>query len=172
MAGHKPKPTAIKQITGNPGKRKLNGTEPMFSTANVKCPGHLNAAAKREWRRLAPAMEIKGLLTDVDVAAFAAYCLLYSRWAEAEKQIQKTGLVVKSASGEPIRNPYLIVAERSLAELRKYETDLGFNPSARSRIHVPESVSDADPFAAFMQSIGADEMTTNDTEDELQQPST
>ena len=29
MAGRKPKPTAIKKLEGNPGKRKLNRKEPV-----------------------------------------------------------------------------------------------------------------------------------------------
>lgn len=29
MAGRKPKPTAIKKLEGNPGKRKLNTKEPI-----------------------------------------------------------------------------------------------------------------------------------------------
>ena len=30
MAGRKPKPTAIKKLEGNPGKRKLNTKEPIL----------------------------------------------------------------------------------------------------------------------------------------------
>lgn len=29
MAGRKPKPTAVKKLEGNPGKRKLNKKEPI-----------------------------------------------------------------------------------------------------------------------------------------------
>lgn len=29
MAGRKPKPTAVKKLEGNPGKRKLNTKEPV-----------------------------------------------------------------------------------------------------------------------------------------------
>ncbi len=29
MAGRKPKPTAVKKLEGNPGKRKLNTNEPI-----------------------------------------------------------------------------------------------------------------------------------------------
>lgn len=29
MAGRKPKPTAVKKLEGNPGKRKLNKNEPV-----------------------------------------------------------------------------------------------------------------------------------------------
>ena len=31
MAGRKPKPTALKKLEGNPGKRKLNTKEPVFA---------------------------------------------------------------------------------------------------------------------------------------------
>lgn len=35
MAGRKPKPTALKKLEGNPGKRKLNKKEPI----PAKCKG-------------------------------------------------------------------------------------------------------------------------------------
>ena len=34
MAGRKPKPTAMKKLEGNPGKRKLNTKEPMAGTGS------------------------------------------------------------------------------------------------------------------------------------------
>ena len=35
MAGRKPKPTAIKELEGNPGKRKLNSKEPVPAKKKV-----------------------------------------------------------------------------------------------------------------------------------------
>ena len=32
MAGRKPKPTALKKLEGNPGKRKMNTKEPSMTT--------------------------------------------------------------------------------------------------------------------------------------------
>ena len=36
MAGRKPKPTALKKLEGNPGKRKLNMKEPVLEKKNKK----------------------------------------------------------------------------------------------------------------------------------------
>lgn len=38
MAGRKPKPTAIKKLEGNPGKRKLNTKEPAPVKGMPTCP--------------------------------------------------------------------------------------------------------------------------------------
>jgi len=43
MAGRKPKPTALKKLEGNPGKRKLNTKEPPFICYLL--PGSDNFAA-------------------------------------------------------------------------------------------------------------------------------
>ena len=37
-AGRKPKPTAMKELEGNPGKRKLNKKEPMPGKGMPDCP--------------------------------------------------------------------------------------------------------------------------------------
>ena len=69
MAGRKPKPTAIKKLEGNPGKRKLNTKEPIPAKAMPECPQWLLAEAKKEWERLADLMNQMGVLTEVDMAA-------------------------------------------------------------------------------------------------------
>lgn len=38
MAGRKPKPTALKKLEGNPGKRKLNTKEPVPAKGMPDCP--------------------------------------------------------------------------------------------------------------------------------------
>ncbi|MBT6386690.1 MAG: phage terminase small subunit P27 family, partial [Alphaproteobacteria bacterium] len=52
MRGRKPKPTHLKAITGNPGKRPLNRDEPRPEIAVPECPPELSPAAQREWQRL------------------------------------------------------------------------------------------------------------------------
>ena len=48
-AGRKPKPTAIKELEGNPGKRKLNKKEPKPEKGMPVCPEWLLPEAKAEW---------------------------------------------------------------------------------------------------------------------------
>ena len=52
MAGRKPKPTALKKLEGNPGKRKLNTKEPVPVKGMTDCPKWLLPEAKEEWNRL------------------------------------------------------------------------------------------------------------------------
>ena len=54
--GRKPKPTAIKVLEGNPGKRPLNKFEPAPEKKAPPCPEWLNGEAKAEWERLADKM--------------------------------------------------------------------------------------------------------------------
>lgn len=46
MAGRKPKPTALKKLEGNPGKRKLNTKEPIPAKGMLNCPEWLLPEAK------------------------------------------------------------------------------------------------------------------------------
>lgn len=51
MAGRKPKPTAVKKLEGNPGKRKLNTKEPVPAKGMPDCPEWLLPEAKKEWEK-------------------------------------------------------------------------------------------------------------------------
>jgi len=50
--GRRPKPTRIKALTGNPGKRPLDAHEPRPEPNLPECPPELNPGAQREWTRL------------------------------------------------------------------------------------------------------------------------
>ena len=58
--GRKPKPTALKVLEGNPGKRPMNMNEPVPPKGTVKCPAWLEPEAKKEWKRLASSLEAMG----------------------------------------------------------------------------------------------------------------
>ena len=47
--GRKPKPTAVKVLEGNPGKRQLNPFEPQPGKRAPQCPEWLNEEAKKEF---------------------------------------------------------------------------------------------------------------------------
>ena len=81
--GRKPKPTALKMLEGNPGGRPLNTKEPKPEKKAPRCPSWLEDEAKKEWKRMAKVLENMGLLTEMDMAAFAGYCQAYARWKEA-----------------------------------------------------------------------------------------
>ena len=132
--GRKPKPTGMKQLEGNPGKRKLNEHEPKPEKKAPACPKWLEPEAKKEWKRLARKLEQMGVLTEVDMAAFAGYCQSYARWKEAEEFITQYGTIVRTPSGYWSQVPQVSIAQTNLKIMSKLAEQFGLTPSARSRI--------------------------------------
>ena len=132
--GRKPKPTAIKILEGNPGKRPLNKFEPTYRKKAPPCPAWLDDEAKREWRRLARTMESMGVLTEADMAAFAAYCDAYSKWKEATEFLDQHGLIFKTPSGYIQQVPQVSIAQTYGKLMTKIATEFGLTPASRSRI--------------------------------------
>ena len=139
MRGRRPKPTRLKVLTGNPGKRPLNMDEPQPEIAIPDCPPELGAVAQREWHRLAGDLAKLRLLTNLDRAALAAYCNAYSLWVESLDGIQKHGAMVKSPSGYPIQSPYIAIANRQAEIMMRIASEFGFTPASRSRIATPSA---------------------------------
>lgn len=153
MAGRRPKPTAMKKAAGNPGKRKLNKSEPAPAAHIPICPPHLDQEAKAEWTRIAPELLKLNVLANVDRAALAAYCMAWSRWVDAETNLRKFGTVIKTKQGYPVQNPYLGIANTAIDTMRKMLVEFGMTPSSRSRVNAappddPESVDPWDQLGA------------------------
>jgi P27 family predicted phage terminase small subunit len=139
MRGRRPKPTRLKVLTGNPGKRPLNTNEPRPEAAIPDCPVELGAVAHREWDRLVGELSVLRILTNLDRAALAAYCGAYAMWAEATEAIQKYGTMVKSPSGYPGQSPYVSIANRQAEIMMRIASEFGFTPASRSRISTPSA---------------------------------
>ena len=143
MAGRRPKPTAVKKLNGNPGKRPLNKNEPQPQLSIPECPTHLSVYAKEEWSRLSEELHGLGLLTRIDRAALAAYCQVWGRWVEAEEVVVIQGLTVATLKRDQAKNPHLDIADRCLKQMREYLVEFGMTPSSRSRLSIkPRSEED------------------------------
>ena len=76
--GRKPTPTHLRVLRGNPSGRPLNKAEPEFAAdVPLRPPAHLDAEAKRCWKRLAPELvrlKLRNLRIrpDIDVGAGVA----------------------------------------------------------------------------------------------------
>ncbi len=155
--GRPPKPTVIKILAGNPGKRPLNKAEPKPKPVAPKCPAWLSKEAKREWKRVAPELERLGLLTVVDGGALAAYCQAYARWREAEEAIKREGLVVQTGTGYLMPHPAVKIAEKAQQLIKAFCTEFGLTPSSRSRMSLPEAKDEEDDFFAYQRRTNAKE---------------
>lgn len=150
-AGRPPKPTHLKIVAGNPGRRPLNDEEPRPVVEIPKRPPELSKDAAAEWKRISKELHELGMLTKIDRAALAAYCQAWARWIEAQKALQQFGTVVRSPSGYPMQSPYLAIANEAFRQMLALLTEFGMTPAARSRIRVSragqESGADEGDFA-------------------------
>jgi P27 family predicted phage terminase small subunit len=128
----------MKILTGNPGKRALNKSEPRPDPVVPACPPELGPGAQREWYRLVGDLSKFDLITSLDRAALAAYCGAYALWAEATEAIQKFGTMVKSPNGFPMQSPYIAIANRQAEIMMRIASEFGFTPASRSRISMPQ----------------------------------
>ncbi len=150
--GRKPKPTALKVLEGNPGKRPLNTKEPQPEKKAPRCPSWLEQEAKNEWRRMSKTLEAMGVLTQVDKAAFAGYCQAYARWKEAEEFLSKHGTIFKTPSGYIQQVPQVSIAQTYLKVMKDFCSEFGLTPAARTRINVDtEAVNTDDPMEKLLK---------------------
>ncbi|HEV2378703.1 MAG TPA: phage terminase small subunit P27 family [Terriglobia bacterium] len=151
MRGRKPTPTSLKALAGNPGKRPLDA-EPSVVAEIPSCPQHVRGVARKEWKRICPALASLGLISRLDRAAIAAYCVEFARWVEAEEKVHELGLMCvpdrvardgaielfpNSRTPNPeqlIWNPYLAIAAKSMERMMKILAEFGMTPSSRVRL--------------------------------------
>jgi P27 family predicted phage terminase small subunit len=126
VRGRKPKPRAL-------AKRGAKADAPASLKALPRCPDHLSADARKEWRRLATPLHNAGVLTIADRAALAAYCVAWARWVEAERKLAETPALLKTPSGYVQQSPWLTVANKQLELMGRFMAELGLTPSSRSR---------------------------------------
>lgn len=147
------KPTKLKKLEGNPGKRSLNKYEPQPKVEIPSCPEHLFPEARVEWERIIPELETLGLISKIDRAALAAYCQAYGRWIRAEKALKVigdkfenvnagAGMCYQTTNGNWLQQPLIGVINRSYEQMHKFLTEFGMTPASRSRISVKGEGSD------------------------------
>lgn len=136
MRGRKPKPTKIKELEGNPGKRALNKKEPKPELLIPSCPAHLKGEARKEWNRIVKELHALGILTNVDRAALVVYCTAWADYVKACNKLEKEGYVIISDKGGMYQNPWVALQKRSMDQIMRFAAEFGMTPSSRSRVRV------------------------------------
>jgi P27 family predicted phage terminase small subunit len=162
-AGRKPKPTALKELAGNPGGRPLNDAEPRPEPAgDARPPYRLMPKARRFWLENAPRLDALGLLSEIDLPAFQMMATHFGVAVEAAEVIKAEGIMTKDEHGLDRKHPALQVLRDNSGAFRAYAAEFGMTPSSRSRVRsdAPEeqmSLADA-LFAAVrdVQEVGDD----------------
>ena len=155
MAGRKPKPTRLKVITGNAGKRPLNKKEPTpRAVGAAHPPAHLSEIAKSAWKECAKMLLSCGLLGNIDELAFEQCCEAYAELRELRADIQERGRyqTVETQTGSMLEKARPQVAMYADADrrFRAWCSEFGLTPSARTRLSV-EPPTEVDPAEAYLR---------------------
>jgi P27 family predicted phage terminase small subunit len=142
------KPTNLRLLHGDQKKdpQRVNRNEPIPDASDIKPPTWLSKQARRVWRKLAPDLIAKKVLTGWDVEAFASYCDAVVRRAEAAKKVEEEGQVVElpvfNKNGDltgyrVARNPWLMAHKDADLQAQRWGARFGLTPSERQDIKLP-----------------------------------
>lgn len=164
MAGRKPKPTKLKELAGNPGKRALNKSEPKYSAPDdLRVPrGRLSAEGQRLWKILAPQLAQAGVITQADLPALEMLCNHYAVARMALEMINapsrlvvdavdadgnvvpglavvmENGILGTTKDGTIKKHPAVSVFMENSRAFRMYLAEFGLTPSSRTKITTQE----------------------------------
>jgi P27 family predicted phage terminase small subunit len=137
VRGRKPKPTHLKLVAGNPGRRELNEDEPIPEGDLDAPPDWLTERQQESWR-YAIANAPTGLLKRLDRSVLTAFVIAEDMHRDASQMIAKYGAVVKApGTGVPMQSPYVSILNKQAVIMMRASSEMGFTPSSRSRVKVP-----------------------------------
>lgn len=170
-SGRRPKPTKLKKLGGNAGKRALNEKEPTPPAEPPEMPPGLSKLAQQEWKSIVPQLDKQGMVTRIDGKALAAYCHAYAQWRQAELDIQRYGLLIEEPVIDTVtgkqrklrnrlvfklkRNPAITISNDAMKLMKSFLIEFGMTPAARSRLRVEKPPDESkDPFESFLNRGG------------------
>jgi len=155
---NKPKPSALRIVEGNPGKRPLPENEPQPQAGAPSAPKHLSASARKHWRTVCRQLKKANVMTHLDADALAMYCETFSLWMDAAADVQDRGMLLEfekeSKAGLVYTavevNPHVKIAAKAFDQLRLMMIEFGMTPSSRTRVStVPSGKKEPDPWSGI-----------------------
>jgi len=144
--GRKPKPTALKRLQGNPGRRPLPEDEPQPNelTAMPRAPDFLDKEGRKFWKQIGSELIDCGILTKLDLSMFGMLCYAYESWIETHCRLEESGLIYTTPSGIERPHPLWKIGIDEGDRFLRLAKEFGLTPSSRSGLRVvPKSKPDA-----------------------------
>lgn len=141
MAGRNPKPTHLRLIEGNKGKRSINANEPTPDLLeDLTAPAHLSADAAKVWGELAPKYRRAMLLTELDAEMLELASTSIANYRTATAKADEGPVCTNPTTGSMYPNPWVNMAAMYFKQAKTALESLGGSPVARVRLSVnPQS---------------------------------
>lgn len=135
-------PNHIRELSGNPGKRKTKRT--VDPVGNAQKPDYLSDYASVVWDRLMLAMPNVYKASDSEI--LGAYCLAAANFRDAAFHIAIEGAVTSKGRA----NPWLTIQKEASRTLASLGARLGLDPVARDAVAQPADAAGGSKFAGLI----------------------
>ncbi len=112
-------------------------------------PRDLRPEAKKLWRRLAPGLEKRGLLTALDQWAFSSLCSTWAIICDLSAIVERDGAVITGPRGKVSIHPAAREKERWEKDFLSWMKEFGLTPTSRMRFHLPPDPDPENPTNEF-----------------------
>ena len=153
-AGRRPKPTHLKLVTGNPGKRALNKRDAARTGSRPIPPPHLGNAAREAWARVLKMLDGMGVLEATDALALERLCETYAEIVGAQEILRERGSptyeTTTIAGGRMVKTyPEVQVIADADRRFKGYLVEFGLTPAARAKVSAPSGTSKPDTLDGY-----------------------
>lgn len=156
--GPRPEPTIIKIAKGNPGKRRLNESEPKPAADAIQPPDWVTGVARSKWDEVVPKLIGMGVMTNADIDTIARYCTMHEQYVKYLEQVRRglDVLVIRDEKGKVKymqSTPAATMMTKLAASMLRIEQEFGLTPSARSGLSASKT-QEKDELSAFFEKHG------------------
>ena len=157
--GPRPEPTILKIAKGNPGKRRLNESEPKPAADAIQPPDWVTGKSLEKWQEVVPKLIGMGVMTNADIDTIARYCTMYEQYVKYLEQVRRglDVLVIRDDKGKVKymqSTPAATMMTKLAASMLRIEQEFGLTPSARTGIATTQTDKPHDDLEAFFASHG------------------
>lgn len=146
MAGRTPKPSALRLVEGNRGKRGLNKQEPDPAyLIDLSAPSWLPAPAAAVWNEIVPHLRAARMLSTVDVPMLEKGCVAIAQYRHATKMLGDSLVLdaegfddtgVKVVTKAATLNQWMVAQSMAFKQAMAVLQQFGMSPAARTRIAI------------------------------------
>ncbi len=146
MAGRTPKPSALRLIEGNRGKRGISKQEPDPSYLNdLSAPEWMPAPARAVWNDLVPHLRAAKMLTTIDVPMLEKGCVAIAQYRHATKMLGDALVLdaesfddagVKIVTKAATLNQWMVAQSMAFKQAMAVFQQFGMSPAARTRVAI------------------------------------
>lgn len=154
MPGGRPrKPTKLKVLEGNRGKRKLNPDAEPQPAAGIP-PSAVSGRAAEIRGSLVPELDRMGLLSQVDGVSLDACCRGAAQAEWADQEAEKTQATISAGKGE--QNDFYrlgilnALSKKGWSQWGAFSQRFGLDPASRGKLSVGDSSKRVDPLDAAL----------------------